>query len=106
MANPEPDTPPARRLVWAPDEVRVRVDPPRIGTGRLVTTAALTGLVFTWPPAFLVLTAATLAAPSLTDGAGIGATARWAAQIAVLVAVGAVVTVLRRRDTPPGAADP
>ncbi|GGM17966.1 hypothetical protein [Micromonospora yangpuensis] len=97
MSQPAPDSPSPRKLVWAPEAVRVQVEEPPVGVARLMTMAVTTAMVLSWPPIFLVLAGATLVAPAVTDRAGIGATAGWAAQIAVLVAVGTMITAVVRR---------
>lgn len=95
MADPTRDPhQPTGNLVRAPDEVitgvaqRVRSqDPPR----RRPIQTGIWAFVFSWPPAFLVFAAVTIVAPSVTNQAGVGATAWWALLFAVLTGVTAVV---------------
>ncbi|MEV0395126.1 hypothetical protein [Polymorphospora rubra] len=108
MSRPTPETRSAGKLVWAPNEVIARIEEqvqPQPGPAKRVALAATTAVVFTWPPAFVVFAAATIAAPSLTNGAGIGTAAFWALLFAVLTAAVAMVTALRRRADKPDVAD-
>ncbi|MFY1691861.1 hypothetical protein [Plantactinospora sp. WMMB782] len=114
MSPPTPDGRPAHKLVWAPDELIVRIGQqvqPQIGLPRRVAQAATTAVLFSWPPAFVVFAVSTVAAPSLTNGASVGRVAFWALQFAILVAVTtAATTLVRRSETaevaPPGPAVP
>ncbi|MFK3978903.1 hypothetical protein ACI2K4_00855 [Micromonospora sp. NPDC050397] len=109
MSHPTPDSPPTRRLVWAPDAVVSRIErdvQPRISLPRSMTLAATFALVFTWPPTFVVFAATTLVAPSATDGASIGRTALWALQLAILIAVVAALPAVWQRAGKPEAAAP
>ncbi|MFY1697465.1 MULTISPECIES: hypothetical protein [unclassified Solwaraspora] len=100
MSSPASDRRPDRQLVWAPAEVLTGIAgqiEPLQARERLRTTiirSVLLAYVFTWPPAFGVLAAATVAAPTLTDAASVGATAGWALQIATLIALWAAVSAL------------
>ncbi|KUJ49069.1 MULTISPECIES: hypothetical protein [Micromonospora] len=89
---------PATNLVWAPDDVRAgieqQVQPQQSLPGR-AARAATTAFIFVALPAFVVFTATTLVAPSVTDDAGVGRVALWAGQVAVLIAIGAAVGALR-----------
>jgi len=108
MSRPTPDPGPAHKLVWAPDDVMTRLKQqvqPQVSLPRRMTQAATTAVVFTWPPAFIVFAATTIAAPSVTDDAGVGRTAFWALQFAALIAITAMVTTLRRHAPKPEAAD-
>lgn len=109
MSHPEPEPPHARELVWAPDEVVVRLERqvrPPAGPLSRIMQAAVTALVFTWPPAFVVFAVTAGVAPAVTDGAGVGATAFWALQVAALIAVTAMVEALRRPAAGADAAEP
>ncbi|WP_146017484.1 hypothetical protein [Verrucosispora sp. ts21] len=94
----------ATNLVWAPDDVRVgieqQVQPQQSLPGR-AGRAATTAFIFVALPAFVVFTATTLVAPSVTDDAGVGRVALWAGQVAVLLAIGAAVSALRTRADRP-----
>ncbi|MBE1490689.1 hypothetical protein [Plantactinospora soyae] len=99
MSHPTPDTRSARKLVWASDEVIGRIAQqvqPEVSLPRRTVLAATTAFVFTWPPAFIVFAATTIAAPSVTDDASLGTAALWALQFAILIAIGAAVTTLGR----------
>lgn len=103
MSRPTPEPPPARRLVWASEEVTTRLERqvrPRVSRPRRIVQAAITAFVFAWLPAFVVFAATTIVAPSATDGAGVGATAFWALQFATLIAVTAMVAALRPTAEP------
>ncbi|KXK62304.1 hypothetical protein AWW66_09205 [Micromonospora rosaria] len=94
--------------MWASDEVIARIGDqvqPEVGLPRRMAAAATATVVFTWLPTFLVFAATTLAAPSVTNGAGVGTTAFWAVQVAVLLALAAMVGTLWRRDTGPDPAE-
>ncbi|WP_347654809.1 hypothetical protein [Plantactinospora sp. B5E13] len=68
---------------------------------RKMVLAATTAIVFVWPAAFVAFAATTVAAPSVTDGAGVGRAAFWALQVAVLIAIVAAATTLRRHTAEP-----
>ncbi|MFY1670126.1 hypothetical protein ACN27G_09215 [Plantactinospora sp. WMMB334] len=108
MSRPAPDTGSPRRLVWASDQVisqiRQQVQP-RVSLPRKLAVAGLAPLVFTWVPALAVFATMTVAAPSTTGGAGVGRTAFWAVQFAVLHAVAAVSTAWWRHATRRDAGD-
>ncbi|RFS47506.1 hypothetical protein D0Q02_05845 [Micromonospora craniellae] len=70
---------------------------PQVSRGRRALQTGLAAFVLTWPPTFVILTAATFAAPSLTDDAGVGRVALWALLIAVLFAITAAVSTLWSR---------
>lgn len=102
MSSPAPSTPPDRKLVWAPAEVRagiaLQIEPQQAAQRRraLVVQAVVLAYVFTWLPAFLVFGVTTAVAPSVTNKAGIGLAAFWALQFATLIAISAVVSALIR----------
>jgi hypothetical protein len=94
-------------LVWASDEVIARIGQqvqPEMSLPRRIALTATSAFVFTWIPACAVFAATTVTAPSVTDGASVGRTAFWALQFAILMAVAATVTNLRRRAAKPDAA--
>jgi hypothetical protein len=100
MSRPTPDARSARKLVWASDEVIARIEQqvqPQVSLPRRIALAAASAFVFTWLPAFIVFAATTIAAPSLTNEASVGTAAFWALQFAMLIAIAAVVTTVRRR---------
>ncbi|MDG4798781.1 hypothetical protein [Micromonospora sp. WMMD1082] len=106
MSRPTPEPGSARKLVWAPDDVIARLGEevqPQASLPRRLGQAAITAFVFTWPPAFLVFAASTIAAPSTTNGASVGTTARWAVQFSVLIAITAVAAALWRTARPDAA---
>jgi hypothetical protein len=109
MSHPTPDTGPARKLVWAPEGVMTRIGQqvqPQVSLRKRIALTATVAVALTWPPAFLVFAATSIVAPSVTNDAGVGRTALWALQFAVLVALSPIVTTLRRRAGKPEAADP
>ncbi|WP_341720148.1 hypothetical protein QQG74_10745 [Micromonospora sp. FIMYZ51] len=109
MSQPTPDQPPARKLVWAPDEIRVNLEQqvePQDSLGQRVARVGILAFLFTGLPAFVVFAATTVVAPSVTDGAGIGTTARWAVQVAGLIAIAAMVTSRPPKATAPDPAAP
>ncbi|MEO3820520.1 hypothetical protein [Plantactinospora sp. B24E8] len=67
---------------------------------RKMVLAATTAIVFVWPAAFVAFAATTVAAPSVTDGAGVGRAAFWALQVAVLIAIVAAATTRRHTAEP------
>ncbi|GIG92172.1 hypothetical protein Pen02_71080 [Plantactinospora endophytica] len=92
--------------MWASNEVLARIGEqvqPQVSLSRKIALAATTAFVFTWVPAFLALAITTLAVPSATDEAGVGTTAFWALQLAVLIAITAVVSTWRRNAEPDAA---
>ncbi|MGW0432038.1 hypothetical protein ACWDV4_05775 [Micromonospora sp. NPDC003197] len=100
MSSPAPDQGSARKLVWASDDVIARIEQqvrPQVSLPRTAALAATSALAFTWPPAFIVFAATTIAMPSLTNEASIGTAAFWALQIATLIAITAAVTTMRQR---------
>ncbi|WP_422770096.1 hypothetical protein ACN28C_25675 [Plantactinospora sp. WMMC1484] len=108
MSHPSPDTGSPRKLVWASDQVITQIRrqvQPRISLPRKLAVAGLAPLVLTWVPAFAVFAAMTVAVPSTTDGAGVGRTAFWAVQFAVLHAIASVLTALWQHATSGDTAD-
>jgi hypothetical protein len=109
MSQPTDEIHTTRKLVWAPDGVLTRIQQqvqPKVSLPRNATTAATAAFVFTWPPTFILFTAATLAAPSVTGEASVVRVAFWALQFAILIAVGAAVaTVVRALRQRADAAD-
>ncbi|BCJ57474.1 hypothetical protein [Micromonospora endophytica] len=102
MTHPAPETPPAGKLVWASEDVLSQLGEqvqPQLGRGQRVARAAILAFFFTVLPAFAVFAVSTVAAPSVTDGAGVGTVALWAVQFAVLVSLTAIVTALRSDGT-------
>jgi len=100
VSNSAPGAGSARKPVWAPDVVLARVEQqvrPQVSLPKRIALTATSAFVFTWLPAFIVFAATTIAAPSLTNEAGIGTAAFWALQFSLLVVVTAVVTTVRRR---------
>ncbi|MGN9907850.1 hypothetical protein ACTMTJ_09885 [Phytohabitans sp. LJ34] len=100
MSQPTPDAGADRPLVWAPEEVRVRIEQqvePGVSLPRRVILTAVSAFVLTWPLAFLVFMVTTLALPSVTNDASVGTVARWALWFAALLTVAAVVAALRQR---------
>ncbi|MFV2017761.1 hypothetical protein [Micromonospora sp. LOL_023] len=96
MADQAPRTPTDRRLVWAPDAVRAGIAAevmPQASQSlpQRLARAARLALILTWLPAFVVFAATTLVAPGATDEASVAAAARWALQVAALIAGWAVV---------------
>ncbi|WP_326557394.1 hypothetical protein [Micromonospora sp. NBC_01796] len=100
MPLPTPEARPARKLVWASDAVVSQIGQrvqPQVSLPTKITQVATGALVLTWLPAFIVFAVTTIVAPPLTNEAGVGTAAFWALQFAMLIAIAAVVTTVRRR---------
>ncbi|MGC5030655.1 hypothetical protein [Micromonospora sp. DT229] len=98
------EQPVTTNLIWAPDEVRLDIGKrvqPQQGPPRRVLGAAMTAFVFVGLPAFVIFTATTLLAPSVTNEASVGRVALWAGQVALLVAIGAAIGAWRTREDKP-----
>ncbi|TCB93380.1 hypothetical protein E0H26_22835 [Micromonospora zingiberis] len=107
MSHPRPETPSARKLVWASEDVLAQVGDqiqPPVSLPRQTAQVATVAFLFISLPAFAVLAVTTIVAPSVTSGAGIGRVAFWAAQLGLLFAIGAAVATLWRRGGMPKAA--
>ncbi|MFV2103562.1 hypothetical protein [Micromonospora sp. LOL_024] len=107
MSRSTPGPSAVGKLRWASDDVLTGIEQqvqPKVSLPRRLAQTTIVALVFTWPPAFVVLATATVVAPASTNDASIGTTALWALQFAVLIAVTALVTPLRSRSA--GAARP
>lgn len=86
-------------LVWASDQVRADIEKqvrPGLSVPRLAVRAAVSCFVVTGPLAWLVFVVITLAAPAVTDDAGIGAVGLWALWFAALLTVLTLVVSLRQ----------
>ncbi|WP_433532369.1 hypothetical protein ACQPYA_10205 [Micromonospora sp. CA-263727] len=100
MSRPTPDARSSGKLTWASDDLRAHLAQqvqPQVSMARRLALTAIPALVFTGLPAFVLFAVTTVVAPSATDGASVGTAAWWALQFAVLMAVTAMVTALRRR---------
>ncbi|GIJ80188.1 hypothetical protein SAMN05443287_102689 [Micromonospora phaseoli] len=108
MSLPTPDPHSAGKLRWASAEVIAGIEQqvqPQVSLPSRIGQAAVAAVVFTWPPAFVVFAAATVAVPAVTNDASVGTTALWALKFAILIAITAMVTPLRRRSGRPATAD-
>ncbi|WP_369937601.1 hypothetical protein [Plantactinospora sp. BB1] len=109
MSRPTPEGRSTGKLVRASDEVIARIEQqvlPKVSPTRRVTLTGTYAFVLTWPPVFVAFAVTTIVVPSLTDGAGVGRTALWALQFAVLIAISAMLGTLRRSAAEREAADP